>query len=387
MKKIKTDICIIGGGIIGSAIAREIAKYNKKTIVLEQNPRLALETSGHNSGLVHGGFDPRPETLNAKLNVLGKERYEDWIREMDFPYLRIDSIVVAFNDEEMQHVHMLYQRGLTNGLDPKEMQIIDAEELQKKEPNINKKAVGALVCNSSIAIDPVVLSQTLMRNAIKNGVELKVNSKVLDIKKEHDLFDITTSKDEVIQAKVIINAAGHFADELAKKAGYADFELTTRRGEYRILDKSQAGIVNSVVFMVPTIHGKGVIVAPMLDGRVMVGPTAVSGVKKEDTLLVTPEQYENIAKIGKKLIPNIDMSKTCTTYAGSRPIEVQTNDFWIKPAKADKNFINVAGMKSPAIASCPAIADMVCDLVKDAFDNLEIKPDWNPKEEAILPWN
>ncbi|SYV96374.1 Glycerol-3-phosphate dehydrogenase, partial [Mycoplasma putrefaciens] len=247
---------------------------------------------------------------------------------MDFPYLRIDSIVVAFNDEEMQHVHMLYQRGLTNGLDPKEMQIIDAEELQKKEPNINKKAVGALVCNSSIAIDPVVLSQTLMRNAIKNGVELKVNSKVLDIKKEHDLFDITTSKDEVIQAKVIINAAGHFADELAKKAGYADFELTTRRGEYRILDKSQAGIVNSVVFMVPTIHGKGVIVAPMLDGRVMVGPTAVSGVKKEDTLLVTPEQYENIAKIGKKLIPNIDMSKTCTTYAGSRPIEVQTNDFW-----------------------------------------------------------
>lgn len=387
MKEIKTDICIIGGGIIGSAISRELAKYNKKIVVLEQNSRLALETSGHNSGLVHGGFDPRSETLNAKLNVLGKKRYEDWIREMDFPYLRINSTIVAFNEEEMKHVHMLYERGLINGLDPSELEVIDAEELHKREPNVSKNTIGALVCNSSIAIDPVVLTKTLMRNAIKNGVDLRVNSKVLDIKKENDLFKITTSKDEIITAKVVVNAAGHYADVISKLVGYDEFNLVTRRGEYRILDKSQAGIVNSVIFMVPTIHGKGVIVAPMLDGRIMVGPTAEDNVAKEDTLLVTPEMYDKIGAIGQQLIPNIDMTKTCTVYAGSRPIEPSTNDFWIKPAKDDKSFINVAGTKSPAIASCPAIADMVCDLVKNAFTNLEVRVDWNPKEEAILPWN
>ncbi|PTD31152.1 type 2 glycerol-3-phosphate oxidase [Mycoplasma leachii] len=386
MKQTKVDICIIGGGIIGASVARELAKFDKKIVVLEANPRLALETSSHNSGLVHGGFDPRPETLNAKLNVLGKKRYEDWIKEMDFPYLRIDSTIVAFNDEEMKHVHMLYDRGLINGLDPKEMQVIDAKELQKREPNISKQAVGALVCNSSIAIDPVVLTTTLMRNAIKNGVELKVNSKVVDIKKVDNIFEIKTAKDEIIQAEVVVNVAGHYADVIANMAGYGDFKLTTRRGEYRILDKSEAGIVNSVVFMVPTIHGKGVIVAPMLDGRVMVGPTALDGVPKEETLLVTQQQYDNIGKIGKHLIPNINMDKTCTVYAGSRPIDIETNDFIIRPAKNDKKFINVAGMKSPAIASAPAIADMVCDLVKNAFDKLDKKANWQPKEEAILPW-
>lgn len=246
---------------------------------------------------------------------------------MDFPYLRINSTIVAFNEEEMKHVHMLYERGLINGLDPSELEVIDAEELHKREPNVSKNTIGALICNSSIAIDPVVLTKTLMRNAIKNGVDLRVNSKVLDIKKENDLFKITTSKDEIITAKVVVNAAGHYADVISKLAGYDEFNLVARRGEYRILDKSQAGIVNSVIFMVPTIHGKGVIVAPMLDGRIMVGPTAEDNVAKEDTLLVTPEMYDKIGAIGQQLIPNIDMTKTCTVYAGSRPIEPSTNDF------------------------------------------------------------
>ncbi|WP_031542088.1 type 2 glycerol-3-phosphate oxidase [Mesoplasma photuris] len=381
----KYDICIIGGGIIGASIAREIAQYNKKVVVLEANARVAMETTAGNSGLVHGGFDPTPGKLNAKLNQLGKLRYEDWIKEMEFPFLRIDSTIVAFSEEEMKHIHMLYERGLTNGLQASELEIIDAKELQKREPNISKEAVGALVCNSSIAVDTPELTKTLFTNAVRNGVDLKVNAKVVSIKHNNSKYLITTSKGETIEAEYVINAAGHYADMISKMAGYADFNLVTKRGEYRILEKTEAGIVNSVVFMVPTIHGKGVIVAPMLDGHVLVGPTAVDNVPKDETRLVTAEQFNNIGNIGKKLIPSINMDKTCMTLSGSRPIEPINDDFWIKHASGDKKFINVAGMKSPAIASAPAIADMVIDLVKETAGELEKNKNWIPKEKSILP--
>ncbi|WP_338983745.1 type 2 glycerol-3-phosphate oxidase [Spiroplasma endosymbiont of Othius punctulatus] len=380
----KYDICIIGGGIIGASIARELAKYDINLVILEANARVAMETSAGNSGLVHGGFDPTPGRLNARLNVAGKLRYEDWIKEMEFPYLRIDSTIVAFTAEEMEHVHMLYERGLTNGLEAKEMEIIDAKELQKREPNISKEAIGALVCNSSIAVDPVELTKTLFTNAIRNKAELKVNSKVIDIKKSKDGYEIKTSKGEVINSKFVINVAGHYADVISKMAGHPDFNLVTKRGEYRILEKTEAGIVNSVVFMVPTIHGKGVIVAPMLNGHVLVGPTAEDNVPKDETRLVTQKQFDFIGEIGKKLIPSINMNKTCMTLSGSRPIEPTENDFWIKPAKGDDHFISVAGMKSPAIASAPAIADYVIGLV-EKVEKLNKKKDWNPIEKTILP--
>jgi glycerol-3-phosphate dehydrogenase len=198
--------------------------------------------------------------------------------------------VIAFNQEELQEVHKLYEQGIINGLDPKEMEIINRKELLKREPNVSKKALGALVCNSSIAIDPIELTKTLMANAIKNGVTLKVNAKVNKIKKIKDLFTIETVQGLKVKAKMIINVAGHYADEIAKIAKYPDFTTVTRRGQYRILEKDQTKLVNSILFMIPTIHGKGVIVAPTLDGHLMVGPTAENGVPKNDTRLITAEQ-------------------------------------------------------------------------------------------------
>ncbi|WP_338971567.1 type 2 glycerol-3-phosphate oxidase [Spiroplasma endosymbiont of Panorpa germanica] len=382
------DFCIIGGGIIGAAIARELSKYNKKILILEANKRVAMETSQGNSGLVHGGFDPTPGKLNAKLNLLGKKRYEDWIKELDFPYQRINSLVVAFNDEEMQHVKMLYDRGITNGLEAKEMQILTKAEIIKIEPNLNPDIIGGLLCNSSIAIDPVELSKVLFENAITNHAELKVNSKVSKIAKQNDVFEITVNGDKTYYASKIINVAGHYADEIAAMAGYPDFKLETLRGEYRILEKSEASVVSSVIFMVPTIHGKGVIVAPTLDGHLLVGPTAQKGVLKSETRLVTPEKFNQIGEIGRKLIPNLKIEKTCMTFSGSRPIEPSSEDFYIKPAIKDDNFINVAGTKSPAISAAPAIADYVIDILKSTSkDKFEIKKDYQPYQKSILPMN
>lgn len=382
MSKSKYDIIIIGGGVIGAALARELSQYQQEILVLEANPKVADETSYANSGLVHGGFDATPGKLNAILGVKGKHRYEDWIKEMEFPYKRVPSIVAAFDEADLAQVQVLYDRGIKNGLAPEEMKILSKAEVKELEPHISDTVVGALYCNSSIALRTPALTRVLFMNALKNGVELKTNAKVVAIEKTNEEFVVKTA-DETFQAKYIINVAGHYADEISAMAGHPDFKLKARRGQYRILDHSASWIVNNVVFMVPTIHGKGVIVAPMLDGRVMVGPTAEDGISKEETRIIDPAIYDKIGEIGKTIFPEIPMEKTVTTYAGSRPIETEHDDFWIKPAASDDHFINVAGMKSPAISSAPAIADYVIELIEKANQGKLIKKaNWDPQQAS-----
>ncbi|WP_436359211.1 type 2 glycerol-3-phosphate oxidase [Mycoplasma sp. 480] len=380
MKNEKYDVIIIGGGIIGASIAYELSQYNMKNLLLEKNPVFADETSRGNSGAIHGGFDPDPGKIEAKLNVLGNQLWREKIfKDLDFPRAQVDSLILAFNEEEMKHVHMLYDRGLTNKVPKEFLKVLSKEEVLKKEPNVNPKVHGALLCTSSWAIDPVRATYAFLGASEQNGTTLKNNSEVTDIKYVNDEFEITLKSGEKLHSKVVINAAGHYADVLAQKAGYGDFKQTTRRGEYRILARSEGGIVNSICFKVPTIHGKGVIVAPMLDGHVLVGPTAEEGVPKEETRLVTKAKFDYIGEIGKEIIPSIRLEKTIMTLAGSRPIDVETNDFVIRAAKDNKKFINAAGMQSPAIASAPAIAIEIAKLVEASGLKLTKKENFNPK--------
>ncbi|UWD34548.1 type 2 glycerol-3-phosphate oxidase [Mesomycoplasma molare] len=379
MSSKRYDVIIIGGGIIGASIAYELSQYKLSTLLLERNPVYADETSKGNSGAIHGGFDPDPGKIEAKLNVLGNELWREKIfKNLDFPKVQVDSLILAFNEKEMEHVNMLYERGLTNKVPKEFLKIISKDEVLKKEPNVNPTVLGALLCTSSWAIDPVRATYAFLGASEQNGTELRNNSEVVDIKFENDEFKVTLKNKEVLISKVVINAAGHYADILAEKAGYGDFKQTTRRGEYRILSRTEAGIVNSICFKVPTIHGKGVIVAPMLDGRVLVGPTAEEGVPKEETRLVTKEKFDLIGEIGKEIIPSIRLDKTEITLSGSRPIDIETNDFVIRSAKLNKKFINAAGMQSPAIASAPAIAIEISKLVEKAGLKLEKNPNYNP---------
>ncbi len=385
MNKETYDVVIIGGGIIGSIIAYELSQYNLKIRLLEKNPVFADETSRGNSGAIHGGFDPEPHKIEARLNVLGNKLWREHIFEkIKFPRAKIDSLILAFTEEEMEHVKMLYNRGLENGVLASDMKILTTQEVLKKEPNINPNIRGALLCTSSWAIDTVKASLSFLAVAKNNGVELSKNSEVTSIKYRTDnLFEIQINNQDYIYSKNIINAAGHYADKIAELAGYGDFKQTTRRGEYRILDRSLKGIVNSICFMVPTIHGKGVIVSPMLDGHILVGPTAEDGVSKEDTRLVTIEKYNYIGDIGKKIIPSLDMTKTIMTLAGSRPIDIATNDFVIRYANNNNHFINAAGMQSPAIASAPAIAIEISKLLENNGTPLIKKTNFNEEYELF----
>ncbi len=380
----KYDVVIVGGGIIGGSIAYELCKFDLKTIVLEKNPLFADETSKGNSGAIHGGFDPDPGKVEARLNVLGNELWRTKIfNDLKFPRVQADSLIIAFNNKEMEHVNMLYERGLINKVPKEYMKILTREEVLAKEPNLNPKLVGALLCTSSWAIEPVKATLAFMGAARQNGTKLQKNAKVTAIEKVEDGFKITINNSETIFSKNIINAAGHYADKVAEMANLSDFKLTTRRGEYRILSRNINVKVGSICFMVPTIHGKGVIVAPMLDGRTMVGPTAEEGVLKEATRFVTRKKYDFIGNIGTKLVPNLELEKTEIILAGSRPIDVETNDFVIRYAKDNKHFINAAGMQSPAIASAPAIAIEIAMLLKNNGTKLKVKENYNPKYEVL----
>ena len=364
------DVIVIGGGVIGAAIARELSKYNLQIAILERNLRVAQETSAGNSGVIHGGFDPMPGTVNARLNVLGRHLYEnEWFKELNFPHRNCHSIVLAFNDVEKTELHKLYDQGITNGLKADELEILSREQCLALEPNLNPSVVAGLLCTRSHSVDPVILTNKLVESALVNGARLFLGNRVTGITKVGEEFRVETvnhhSQVQNYKARFIVNAAGHYADVIAGMINDKDFSLRTRRGQYRILEKTERHMINDhILFMVPTIHGKGVIVSPMLDGHVLVGPTAEEGIAKEDTRLITMEKFEEVAAIAKKIIPALKTERTCFVFSGSRSICVQTDDFWIGASSKDKRFIHIAGIASPGLSSAPAVAQEAVALIR-----------------------
>lgn len=368
----KYDVIVIGAGIIGTSICNELANRGFKVALVEKNPRIAEETTEGNSGIIHGGFDPTPGKINAKLNIEGRKIYENrWFKELDFPWKKIDSLVLAYDEKEKKSLENLYYRGIANGLTPKELKILVKEEVIKLEPNINPKVISALLCSSSYIVDPVMLTFALWNQAKTNQAELFLNYQVINIKEninENKRNFIVTcknlTKEVQFLTKKIVNAAGHYADDIANMIDAQDFHLKRRRGQYCILEKTEAKILNNhVIFLTPTIYGKGVIVSPMTDGHVLVGPTAQENILKEDTRLIDFQQLKIVQKIGKKIIPNLNVERISKIISGSRPICEETNDFIIKYAKNNQNFVNVAGIKSPGLTAAPAIALQVAEMI------------------------
>ncbi len=361
----KYDILIIGGGIIGSAINYELSKYDLKILQLEKNPYLGNETTTGNSGVIHGGFDAGTGKLTAITNVRGRQLWVNEIfKDLDFPRKQVNSLVVSFDKEEHAEIEKLYQRGLDNGVEPEHLKVLDKNEVMKLEPGLHNTVYSALLCTNSWAIDPVKATHAFVGVAIQNNSKVLTNSEVTSIEKVNNEYIVTVNNQEKFITKYIVNAAGHYADKISEMAGGEKYNLKTRRGQYIVLNQSENKKVNNIIFMVPTIYGKGIIVAPMLDGRILVGPTSKDNVKKEDTRVLEKEIWTNIENIGRNLITNLDYSKTELLYAGSRPIYSKTDDFLIREDKKMPGLIHVAGIKSPGISGAPYIAKIVSKLLQ-----------------------
>ena len=354
------DVAIVGAGVVGGLIARELSRFNIKVALLEKLNDVAMGTTKANSAIVHGGFDAQNGTLKAKLNVEGTALMPVVCEKLSVPFKKNGSVVVAFSEKEMEHIKVLYERGIKNGVP--ELSIIDQAELRRREPNISDEAVGALLSESAGIVCPYELTIAAVENAVTNGVELIRNCEVKSIAENADGYVLNTTAGE-INAKYIINAAGNFSDELAKMVGDDSIELVPRKGEYYVLDKSVGNLATHTIFQCPNEMGKGILVTPTVDGNLLIGPTALNIEDKDDTT-TTPEGLRDALQKALKSVPVVSIRNAITSFAGVRAHPVN-DDFIIGWCEKSANFINVAGVESPGLSSAPAIAIFVREILEE----------------------
>lgn len=365
------DIAIIGAGVVGAMTARELGRYNLKVCILEKENDVAMGATKANSAIVHAGFDAKPGTLKAELNVRGSKMMEKVCSELGVKYRKNGSLVIGFNDNDRQTIQTLYEQGRKNGVE--NLKILNRDELRALEPNIGDNAVAALHAPEGAIVCPYELCIAAAGNAMDNGVDLKLNFKVIDIRENDSGYEII-SENERVSARYVINAAGVYADTIASLVGDVSFDIHPRRGEYILLDRECGALVNSTVFRTPTEMGKGILVSPTVDSNLILGPTSVDITDKENTE-TTAEGFESIIKEANENVKGVPFGKTITSFCGLRAVG-STGDFIINSPK--KGFINAAGIESPGLSSSPAIAEMIVEILRSSGLELTENESFNP---------
>ena len=363
------DIAIIGCGVIGAAAAYELSKYQLKTVVLEKENDVAMGASRANSAIIHAGYDPKPGTLMARLNVKGNAMAEKLCADLSVPFERIGSLVLAFTDEEMETVRMLYDRGNQNGVP--DQKILSAGEVLAMEPEVSKEVKGALYAPSAGIINPWDYTLAFAETAVCNGVEVKLNAGVTGIEKKDGCYLLHTAQGDV-EAKYVVNAAGVNSDTVHEMVAEKKFTILPNRGEYYLMDKCEGERAHHVLFQCPNKDGKGVLVSPTTGGNLIVGPNA-EGVESAECTNNTAFGMAFVQDKARKTMPTINYRNSIRNFAGVRANSDQ-DEFQI--GIAAENFIDLAGIKSPGLSSAPAIAEEAVELLKQC--GLTPAPKENP---------
>jgi glycerol-3-phosphate dehydrogenase len=376
------DFVVVGAGIIGTMIARELSRFEVKTLVIEKESDVANHQTIANSAIIHSGHDPEENSLKAKLCVLGNTLYDDLEHELNIPLLQTGALVIARTNEEVESLNMLYKRALKNGV--KDVQILSKEELYKKETHLAEGILKALSLPTTKVTYPWEVAFAAMENAIMNGAKLSLNSEITKIEFVNHSYELTINHKRKIKTHAIINAAGVFADHVAKMIEpEVPYQITPRRGEYFVLDKKVKGFVQHVLYPIPSKKGKGVLLVPQVHGNILVGPTSEL-VDEKETLKTTKDGLNKIKEDASLLAKNIPFDQTIRTFAGIRATSTY-KDFYIKHSSFAKNFFHVAGIDSPGLTAAPAIAKYVIDLIKNHID-LKPKEFFNPIRAKKSPF-
>ena len=372
------DVAIIGGGVVGSAIARELSKKKVNAVVIEREQDLCCGTTKANSAIIHGGYDAKPGSLKAKLNVEGNAMFDKLSEDLDFPFTRNGSLVVRTKDQDRAVLDELYDQGVKNGVP--DLKIIDRDEVLKMEPNIADDVVDALFVPTGGIVCPFHLNYALAENAADNGVEFKLSTEVKNITKSKEGYSIETNNG-TIEAKTVVNAAGVYADELHNMVSDKKLHIVARRGQYCLLDKTAGKHVSHTIFQLPSKMGKGVLVTPTIHGNLLVGPTA-EDVDNKEGVNTTGDGLGGLGATAAKSVKNVPMRAVITSFAGLRAHE-DGGDFIIGEAEDAPGFFDAAGIESPGLSSAPAIGVMVADLVSAKL-SLADNPDFKGTRKGIL---
>ena len=371
------DIIIIGAGVSGSAIARELSRYKAKILVLEKEEDVCCGTSKANSAIVHGGFDAQTGSLMAKLNVRGSNLMEQLSKDLDFHYDRCGSLVLCMAEEDRPKLRKLYEKGVANGV--KELRIIDREDLVRMEPNVSDEAVAALWAPSGAIVCPFGLNIALAENAAANGAAFAFNTQVVGLEQVEGGWLVHTSQGDFL-AKVVINAAGVHAGQIHNLVSPEEMTIINRRGDYYLLDKT-AKCVSHTIFTLPNRMGKGVLVSPTVHGNTIVGPTAIDIPDPENTA-TTGDGLRQAGEKAAYMIKNLPLRQVITSFAGLRAHHVD-HDFIIEEVEGAPGFVDVAAIESPGLSASPAIGEYVAELVQDML-KLEEKEDFIATRKGIV---
>ena len=363
------DVAIIGAGVVGGLVARELSRYELSVCILEKCSDVALGATRANSAIVHAGFDAKEGSLKAKLNVLGSEMMEQVAEELGVKYKRNGSLVVGFSEEDRATLEDLLVRGTKNGV--KGLRVIDREEILSLEPNIGEGVTVALHAPTGAIICPYELCMAAVGNAMDNGVELMLDFDVNKIEKLNTGYRVS-SENGSVEARFVINCAGVYSDDIAKLVGDDSFEVFPRRGEYMLLDRECGELVSHTIFRCPSKMGKGILVSPTVDGNLLLGPTAEDIDDKADTK-TTADGLAKVRMQAGEQVSGINFGKVITSFTGLRSVG-STGDFVINERDG---FVNCAGVESPGLSSSPAIATYVADILRSAGLELAAKADFN----------
>lgn len=373
MVRMKYDVIIVGAGVIGALTARELTRYNLSVCLLEKENDVACGASKANSGIIHGGFDPEPNTEKARLNVAGVPLLYEAAKELHVPFKQNGSLVCAFSAEEEAHLQLLYDRGITNGVT--DMEILTGEEARALEPHLSPAITAVLRIPTAGIICPYFLTIAAVGNAMDNGAHLKTNFEVTAITKNADGFTVQSAAGETVHGTYFVNCAGCYADKIAALVNDAFYTIIPRAGEYMLLDKAEGSQVSHTIFQVPTAAGKGILVSPTADGNLLIGPTALA-VQDPTHTETTPTGLQTVQTLAKKSVPSVDVRGVITSFSGVRASE-KSGDFIIKESDTVDGFIHVAAIDSPGLSSSVAIAKEVVKLLEIAGLTLTENPQFN----------
>lgn len=367
---LKTDVVVVGGGIVGTAIARELSRYELQVALLEKEPDLATGTTKANSAILHAGFDAPPGSCKARANVRGNQLYHELEDELGLDIQWTGSLVVAKNAEEMDTVRQLLARGRENGVPG--LALLSREEVLEREPNLAADVAGALWAPTAGVCWPFGAAVAFAQCAVQNGATVLTECLVEEVETDGGAVRAVRTSRGRIETRYVVNAAGVHADEVSRLAGDDSFAITPRKGEYLFFDQSaKASLVQGVVFPAPSKVSKGILVCTTTHGNTFIGPNAQDVEDKEDTA-TTPAGLGEIIGAAQKLLPKLPLQASITQFAGLRAVS-GTGDFVLGASPAVRGLVHAAGMQSPGLTAAPAVAEEVAQALRDAGEELRPK--------------
>ena len=373
------DVAIIGGGVVGGMLARELSRYRLSVVILEKEYDVAMGASKANSGIVHGGFDAKPGTLKAKLNVRGNELMKQLCQQLGVECNECGSHVVGFGEDDRKHLGLLLERGIANGVPG--LRIIERDELRRMEPNISEEADCSLWAPSAAITCPYGITIAAADNARTNGVDFFFNFEVTDAYCVGDIHYLSNG-DETVSGRYVVNCAGVNSAKVAEILGELDFPVSIipRRGEYIVLDKVCGDLANSTLFVCPSGRGKGILVSPTVHGNLIIGPNAYPIEDGADTS-TTQEGLDEITAGAHKLVPSVNTRMAITSFSGVRPTP-DIYDFYLEISKQIPGVVHAVGVESPGFAASPAVGEYLAHLLEEAGLRLTDRDDYIPTRRA-----